>query len=57
NFIRGSLPIITLLYKSLQHWFTQLTSGAIVAAICIALPLIALYYSKETYGKDLDYVE
>lgn len=57
NFIRGSLPIITLLYKSLQHWFTQLTSGAIVAAICIALPLIALYFTKETYGKDLDYVE
>ena len=57
NFIRGSLPIITLLYKSLQYWFTQLTSGAIVAAICIALPLIALYFTKETYGKDLDYVE
>lgn len=57
NFIRGSLPIIALLYKSLQHWFTQLSSGAIVAAICIALPLIALYFTKETYGKDLDYVE
>lgn len=57
NFIRGSLPLITLLYKGLQHSFTQLTSGAIVACICIILPLIALYYTKETYGKDLDYVE
>lgn len=57
NFIRGSLPILIFAYKGLQSYFTQLHSAAIVAVVCILLPLIALYYSAETYGKDLDYVE
>jgi len=57
NFIRGSLPIITLMYKGFQQGFSQLNSAAIVAGVCIIVPLIALYYTKETYGKDLDYTE
>jgi putative MFS transporter len=57
NFIRGSLPILIFTYKGLQSYFSQLNSAALVAAFCILIPMIAVYYSEETYGKDLDYVE
>ncbi|MBK7149191.1 MAG: MFS transporter [Bacteroidetes bacterium] len=57
NFIRGSLPILIFSYKGLQSHFSQLHSAAIVAAFCIVVPMIAAYYSEETYGKDLDYIE
>lgn len=57
NFIRGSLPILIFTYKGLQSYFSQLNSAALVAAFCILIPMIAVYYSEETYGKELDYVE
>ncbi|MCS6933533.1 MAG: MFS transporter [Chitinophagales bacterium] len=57
NFIRGSLPVLMLLYKGLQTLLPPLQSAAVVAALCIAVPLLAVYYSAETYGKDLEYVE
>jgi hypothetical protein len=57
NFIRGSLPLISLAYASLQGSFNKLQSAEIVAVVIIVLPLVALHYSQETYGKDLDYVE
>lgn len=57
NFIRGSLPLLIFLYKGLQTYFSQLHSAAIVAVVCIIVPMIAVYYSAETYGKELEYVE
>ena len=57
NFIRGSLPLLMLLYKGLQIYFTQWQSAVAVAIICIIIPLRALQHTKETFGKDLDYIE
>jgi putative MFS transporter len=57
NFIRGSLPLLMLLYKGLQIYFTQWQSAVTVAIICIIIPLWALQHTKETFGKDLDYIE
>ncbi|NTV46195.1 MAG: MFS transporter [Chlorobiales bacterium] len=57
NFIRGSLNIISLLYAWLGGMFGKLQSAQIVAVIVITIPLIALYFTEETFGKDLDYVE
>lgn len=57
NFIRGSLPLLIFLYKGLQAYFSPLHSAAIVAVVCIIVPLIAVHYSAETYGKELEYVE
>jgi hypothetical protein len=57
NFIRGSLPLISLFYASLQGNFSKLQSAEIVAVFIIVLPLIALYFTEETFGKDLDYTE
>lgn len=57
NFIRGSLNIISLLYAWLGTMVGKLRSAQIVAVIVITIPLIALYFTEETFSKDLDYVE
>lgn len=57
NFIRGSLPIITLFYAVLQNFFSKLVSVEIVAVTILALALLAVYFSEETFNKDLNYVE
>ena len=57
NLIRGSLPIMTIAYALLQGSFSKLVSAEILAVIIIVLPLIALYYTEETFGKDLNYLE
>ncbi len=57
NFIRGSLPLMSIAYALLQLQFTKLLSAEILAGIIIAISLWSLYQSDETYGKDLDFVE
>jgi len=57
NFIRGSLPIMSIGYALLQFQFTKLNSAAILAAAIILISLWALWKSDETYGRDLDFVE
>ena len=57
NLIRGSLPIMSVIFTLLQGSFNKLVSAEILAVFIIILPLIALYYTEETFGKDLNYVE
>jgi putative MFS transporter len=57
NLIRGSLPIMSVCFALLQHSFNKIVSAEILAAFIIVLPLIALYYTEETFGKDLNYLE
>jgi len=59
NMVRGSLPLIIILFK----WLRSVTdnnyvmSGWITALICMSIAVIALYFKKETFGKDLNFVE
>ena len=60
NMVRGALPLINLLFldffqKNL-HW-QIIKSGIITGIIVMAITLIAYYYTKETFHKDLNYVE
>jgi MFS family permease len=57
NFARGMLPLISILFIQVQKSFTYLQSGAIVAAVCIGIAIIAAWNIEETFGKDLNYVE
>jgi putative MFS transporter len=57
NLIRGSLPIMSVCFALLQHSFNKIVSAEILAVFIIVLPLIALYYTEETFGKDLNYLE
>lgn len=57
NMVRGSLPLVALLFTSLQTNFDYLTSGWITGIVVMLIAVIALYNTEETYSKDLDYVE
>lgn len=57
NFVRGSLILITLGFKGLVKSHGMINSGYIMMAILTVIALIALSLLKETFTKDLDYVE
>lgn len=61
NMARGSLNLVSLLFIQLQkhlapeHAYFQ--SGWITGIIVFTIATIALIMTKETFGKDLDYIE
>ena len=61
NMARGSLPLVALLFTSLQshlppdHAYFQ--SGWITGIIVFFVAFVALAFTEETFGKDLDYLE
>ena len=60
NMVRGSLPLINLMFVGLfqKSWgWSLLKSGAVTGIIVMALTLVAVYFTKETFHKDLDYLE
>lgn len=57
NFIRGSLIAITTSFHFFKNKIGILPGAMIVGAICIIIALLALSQLKETFGKDLDYIE
>ncbi|MGV3547604.1 MAG: MFS transporter [Pedobacter sp.] len=57
NFVRGSLIAITTGFQFFKDKLGILEGAAVVGAICIIISLVALSQLKETFSKDLDYVE
>jgi putative MFS transporter len=65
NFVRGALIPITILFEAFVKYFTVhggkdssiLKSGYVMMFIVTALALFSLSRLKESFGKDLDYVE
>lgn len=57
NFVRGAVVPMTLGYKELRGSVGVIEGAVIVGVIAIALGALALWVLKETYGKDLDYLE
>lgn len=58
NFVRGSVPIITMLFQFLTGQLgSNIISAFIVGLICLGLSLWAISRVKETFSKDLDYTE
>jgi MFS transporter, putative metabolite:H+ symporter len=57
NMVRGALPLIILLFKSLRNTTDYITAAIITGSIVMAVTLIAAYFSKETFGKDLNFIE
>jgi MFS family permease len=60
NMVRGALPLINLMFLDLFqrnfHW-PIIKSGIITGTIVMAITLVAYYFTKETFHKDLNYVE
>ena len=58
NMVRGALPLIIILFKFMRQFFgSYITGGAVTAVILFAIAIVAAYFTKETFGKDLDFVE
>ncbi len=62
NFVRGSVPLLTLSYEALRGaptspWLGPVKAASIVGGSVIVLAFVALFALPETYGVDLDYQE
>ncbi len=57
NFVRGAVIPISAGFKLLEGPAGTIGSALIVGAICIALAFWAIWGVKESFGKDLNYVE
>lgn len=60
NLVRGFLPLILILFKFLrgENGFKNYLTGAwVTGAIILIIGFVSVLYTKETFGKDMDFVE
>ena len=57
NMVRGSLPLMLLLFNSLQTYFTYTFSGLLTGIVVMIVSVIATILTEETFHKELDYLE
>jgi MFS family permease len=59
NMVRGSLPLILLLFGYLQSSFgySFITSAAITGAVVMIISTTAVFMTEETFGRDLNFIE
>ena len=58
NMVRGALPLIILLFQGLRFITGNFVMGGCLTGIIILLPAIAAaYYTKETFGRDMNFLE
>jgi hypothetical protein len=57
NMVRGSLPLMLILFNWFQHYFSYSTSGLLTGVIIMIITVVAAIFTEETFGKDLDYNE
>jgi hypothetical protein len=55
--VRGALPLIILLFKYLRESFDYVTAGMITGVVVMVIAVVAAAFTKETFGKDLNFVE
>ncbi|WP_029274366.1 MFS transporter [Pedobacter borealis] len=57
NFVRGALIPITFLFEFLTHKYGLITAGYLVMGILTLIAMFGLSQLKESFNKDLDYLE
>jgi len=57
NFVRGAVVPITLVFKNMANSWGVINSSLIVGGVCIILAVFSMYKLKETFAKELDYLE
>ncbi len=60
NMVRGSLPLLNILFKDVfqdKFMWNIIQAGITTGIIAMSITLIAAYFTKETFHKDLNYVE
>lgn len=57
NFVRGGLILITAGFRFFEKSMGSQGSAILMGLICIGLALVSVLKSKETFAKDLNYIE
>lgn len=58
NMVRGALPLIIILFRYMRSLFESYVTGAWVTGIILmSIAIAAAYFTEETFGKDLDFME
>ena len=57
NMVRGSLPLILMLFNALKPSFGYIDAGAITGVVVMVISIIAVIMTEETFGKDLNFIE
>jgi MFS family permease len=57
NMVRGSLNLVSALFTYLIISQGYLKSGWLTGMVVLAIAIVSLIFTEETYGKDLNYVE
>ena len=60
NMVRGALPLLNLMFKDLfqDNWgWNLVNSGIVTGIIVMVIALISVYFTRETFHKDLNYIE
>ncbi len=57
NFVRGTTELVRLSVNSLKGTYNLWIAGVVVAVAALILSFVGIFFSEETYGKDLDFNE
>lgn len=57
NFVRGAVIPITLGYKAIEPGNGPVAAALIIGGICVTLAMISIITLRETFGRDLEYIE
>ncbi|MBA3937028.1 MAG: MFS transporter [Planctomycetes bacterium] len=57
NFVRGALVPMIIMFKALKDGWGALGAAAAVGVLVFAIAAVALWFMRETFNRDLDYVE
>ncbi|HWJ25207.1 MAG TPA: hypothetical protein VNS32_01620, partial [Flavisolibacter sp.] len=57
NMVRGALPLIIFLFKGLRSSMGYVEAGIVTGVVVMIIGILSATLSRETFGKDLNYVE
>lgn len=57
NMVRGSLPLMLLLFNGLQQYTSYANAAMYTGVLVMVVSITAAFFTKETFGKDLNYIE
>lgn len=57
NFVRGSVVPVTSAFMLFKESMGVMGSAALVGTVTFSVALVALYFTRETFHEDLDYIE
>jgi hypothetical protein len=57
NVVRGSLPLIILLFNALQPSLSYINAAALTGVVVMGISITAVLMTEETFGKDLNFME